>query len=252
MRTVRAMSLALLIAAVATPASAQMVQSVSFGAGLFQPRGFDRRVDGDTLVANLSQPEVLPGVSGSLSFEIGDFRGMSVFGEWNLAINKHIEVSAGLTYFTNKVDSVYLDFVNCPAPCLDPASGTEIEQELRLTMVPISGVVRFFPIGDPTRVQPYVGGGIAVIPFRYTETGEFVDTTTFEIFSDKFTAKGTAFGPVILGGVRFPLGGDVYGLTVEGKYQFANGKTGGADAGFLGDRIDLSGGSITGGFLIRF
>ena len=246
MRTVRAMSLALLVAAVATPASAQIVQSVSFGAGFFQPRGFDRRVDGDTLVANLTQPEVLPGVSGSLSFDIGEFRGMPLFGEWNLALNKRIEVSAGLSYFTNKVDSVYLDLVN------GPAGGTEIEQELRLTMVPITGVVRFFPSGDPTGIQPYIGGGIAVIPFRYTETGEFVDTTTLEIFSDKFTAKGTAFGPVILGGVRFPLGGDVYGLTVEGKYQFANGKTGGAEAGFLGDRIDLSGGTIQGGFLIRF
>jgi hypothetical protein len=240
------MSLALLFAAAATPASAQMVQSVSFGAGFFQPRGFDRRVDGDTLVANLTQPEVLPGVSGSLSFDIGEFRGMPLFGEWNLGINKHIEVSAGLSYFTNKVDSVYLDLVN------GPAGNTEIEQELRLTMYPISGVVRFFPNGDPTSIQPYVGGGIAIIPFQYTETGEFVDTTTFEIFNDKYTAKGTAFGPVILGGVRFPLGGDVYGLTVEGKYQFANGKTGGAAAGFLGDKIDLSGGTIQGGFLIRF
>jgi hypothetical protein len=171
---------------------------------------------------------------------------MPLFGEWNLGINKHIEFSAGLSYFTNKVDSVYLDLVN------GPAGNTEIEQELRLTMIPISGVVRFFPNGDPTGIQPYVGGGIAVIPFIYTETGDFVDTTTFEIFSDKYTAKGTAFGPVILGGVRFPLGGDVYGLTVEGKYQFANGKTGGSAAGFLGDKIDLSGGTIQGGFLIRF
>ena len=246
------MSLALLFAAVALPASAQIVQSVSFGAGFFQPRGFDRRVDGDTLVANLTQPDVLPGVSGSLSFDIGEFRGMPLFGEWNLAINKHVEFSAGLSYFTNKVDSVYQDLVNCPLPPCAPPGGTEIEQELRLTMIPISGLVRFFPNGDPTRIQPYVGGGIAIIPFRYTETGDFVDTTTFDVFNAKYTAKGTAFGPVILGGVRFPLGGDVYGLTVEGKYQFANGKTGGANAGFLGDKIDLSGGTIQGGFLIRF
>jgi len=246
------MSLALLFAAVAAPASAQIVQSVSFGAGFFQPRGFDRRVDGDVLVANLTQPDVLPGVSGSLSFDIGEFRGMPLFGEWNLAINKRLEVSAGLSYFTNKVDSVYADLVNCPLPPCAPPGGTEIEQELRLTMLPISGLVRFFPMGDPTGIQPYLGGGVAAIRFTYTETGEFVDTTTFEIFSDKYTAKGTAFGAIILGGVRFPLGGDVYGLTVEGKYQFANGKTGGFDAGFLGDKIDLSGGTLQAGFLIRF
>ena len=114
------MSLALLFAAVAAPASAQIVQSVAFGAGFFQPRGFDRRVDGDTLVANLTQPDVLPGVSGSLDFDIGEFRGMPLFGEWNLGINKHIEFSAGLSYFTNKVDSVYADLIN------GPAGGTEI------------------------------------------------------------------------------------------------------------------------------
>ena len=244
------MSLALLFAAVAAPASAQIVQSVAFGAGFFQPRGFDRRVDGDTLVANLTQP-VIPGYepnTGSLSFDIGEFRGMPLFGEWNLGINKHIEFSAGLSYFTNKVDSVYLDLVN------GQQNNSEIEQELRLTMFPISGLVRFFPAGDPTGIQPYVGGGIAIIPFRYTETGDFVDVNTpgLDIYNAKYTAKGTAFGPVILGGIRFPLGGDVYGLTVEGKYQFANGKTGGAAAGFLGDKIDLSGGTIQGGFLIRF
>jgi hypothetical protein len=247
------MSLALLFAAVAAPASAQIVQSVAFGAGLFMPRGFDRRVDGDVLVANLSQPDVLPGVSGSLAFEIGDFTGMPVWGEWNVAINRRFEISAGLSYFTNKADSVYQDLVNCPfPPCEGPSGGTEIEQELRLTMVPISGVVRFLPLGDPTGIQPYVGGGVAAIRYTYTETGEFVDTSTFEIFADKYTAKGTAFGAIILGGVRFPLGGDVYGLTVEGRYQFADGKTGGADAGFLGDRIDLSGGTLNFGFIVRF
>lgn len=240
------MSLALLFAAVAAPASAQIVQSVAFGGGLFLPRGFDRRVDGDVLVANLSQPDVLPGVSGSLAFEIGDFTGMTVWGEYNIGINRRLEIGAGLSYFTNKADSVYEDLVN------GPAGGTEIEQELRLTMIPISGVVRFLPLGDPTGIQPYFGGGVAAIRYTYTETGEFVDTTTLEIFSDKFTAKGTAFGAIILGGVRFPLGGDVYGLTVEGRYQFANGKTGGAEAGFLGDRIDLSGGYLNFGFIVRF
>ncbi len=187
-----------------------MVQSVSFGAGFFQPRGFDRRVDGDTLVANLTQPDVLPGVSGSLSFDIGEFRGMPLFGEWNLGINKHIEFSAGLSYFTNKVDSVYLDLVN------GQQNNSEIEQELRLTMIPISGLVRFFPNGDPTGIQPYVGGGIAIIPFRYTETGDFVDVNTpgLDIYNAKYTAKGTAFGPVILGGVRFPLGVASAGLAI--------------------------------------
>ena len=50
-----------------------------------------------------------------------------------------------------------------------------------------------------------------------------------------------------------PLGGDIYGADRRGPYQFGNGNTGGDDAGFLGDKIDLSGGTtLSFGFLIRF
>ena len=246
MRTVRAMSLALLFGVIATPASAQIVQSLGLGVGWFSPRGFDTRVDGDVMVANLTQPDVLPGVSGSLDFDISKFRGVPFFGEWNVALNKHVEVSAGFAYYSKKVDSRYLDLVN------EAKNFADIEQTLRLRTMPITGVVRFLPFGDATGVQPYVGGGIAAVTFRYTETGEFVDPSTFEIFNDRYTAKGTAVGSVILGGVRLPLGGDVYALTVEGRYQMVTGKTGGAAAGFLGDKIDLSGGQVNFGFLIRF
>jgi hypothetical protein len=44
----------------------------------------------------------------------------------------------------------------------------------------------------------------------------------------------------------------VYALNVEGRYQWASGNTGGISAGFLGDKIDLSGGSLLFTFLIRY
>jgi opacity protein-like surface antigen len=112
--------------------------------------------------------------------------------------------------------------------------------------------VKFLPFGTAGGFQPYVGAGISAVNFHYTETGDFVDPSTLEIFNDKFTADGFAFGTLIFGGARIPIGGDVYALQVEGRYLFGNGDTGGADAGFLGDKIDLSGGSLNFGFLIRF
>jgi hypothetical protein len=119
-------------------------------------------------------------------------------------------------------------------------------------MIPFTATVKFLPVGDATSVQPYVGAGITMVNFRYTETGEFVDPFDGFIFADRFVAKGTAFGPVFFGGIRIPMGGDVYALTIEGRYQIVDGETGGAQAGFLGDRIDLSGGLLNVGFLIRF
>jgi outer membrane protein W len=254
MRTVRAISLAFVLVGVAAPASAQIVQSVAFGGGWFWPRSFDTRVDGDVLVANLTQPDVLPGVSGSLSFDIGQLKGPPFFGEWNLAFNKHFEVSANVSYLNQTIDSHYLDLVN------GEKNNAEIQQTLRLRMIPITGVVRFLPFGDATSIQPYAGGGLAAVTFRYQETGEFVDPSTpnLDIYSAKYSKSGVGFGPVILAGVRVPLGGDVYALTVEGRYTFASGDLPACSEGasgdncFLGNKIDLSGGMFNFGFLIRF
>jgi hypothetical protein len=251
---VRAACLSFCLLGVAVPASAQVVHSVTIGAGIFWPRGFDQRVEGDVLVANLTQPAI-PGFNGeTTSLEFGlpdrdgpsDFRAYPIFGEWNIAFNDRIEVSVGVGYQNKSVDSRYRDLVNTAA------NDTDILQVLRLRMIPISGTVKFLPFGQAGGFQPYVGAGISAVNFHYTETGDFVDPSTLEIFNDKFTASGFSFGTLIFGGLRIPLGGDVYALQVEGRYLFGNGDTGGADAGFLGDKIDLSGGSLNFGFVIRF
>jgi hypothetical protein len=222
---------------IAAPAAAQVVHSVHFGGGVFLPRGFDTRVDGDTLVANLVNEE-------PLLYEISDFRGGQVFGEWNVTFGQRVEEGAGVGYYGRTVPSVYRSLVN--------EDGFEIEQDLRLRIVPLTGIVRFLPFGEPHQVQPYVGAGVAILNWRYSEAGEFVDTSDFSIFGARFTETGSDVGGIVLGGVRIPIDGDIYGLTLEYRYQFGSGNTGGLDAGFLGDKIDLSGGMFNIGFLIRF
>jgi hypothetical protein len=247
MRSVfRAGSLMVVLAAMAAPASAQVIHSFTLGAGVFAPRSFDTRVAGDVLVANLTQPEVLPGVTGSLEFGIKKFRAYPVFGEWNVSFGNHVEIGAGVGFYQRAVNSRYADLVN------GARNNADIEQTLRLRVIPLTGVVRFLPFGEVGGFQPYVGVGVAVLNFRYSETGEFVDLSDFAIFQDRYVANGTAVGGLVLGGLRLPMGGDVYALTLEGRYQRAEGKTGGLNAGFLGDKIDLSGAFFNIGFLIRF
>jgi hypothetical protein len=227
--------LAVLLAA--SPASAQVVQSLNVGGGWVWPRGFDSRVDGDVLIANLSDSE-------PLLFDIQRFRGGQLFGEWNVAFGNHVEVSGGFSYYQRTVPSVYRDLVN--------DNGFEIAQKLKLRMMPITGIVRFLPIGEPSEFQPYVGGGLAVINWRYSEAGEFVDTTDYSVFAARFVESSTDLGAVFVVGARVPIDGDVYGLTLEYRYQWGQGDTGGFENGFLGDKIDLSAGSFNIGFLIRF
>ena len=86
-------------------------------------------------------------------------------------------------------------------------------------------------------MQPYIGGGVGLFWWRYTETGEFVDFDS-TIFRETYIGDGGAAGPVILGGVRFGLGS--WDLGGEIRYQKAEGELP-PDQGFSGDKIDLGG-----------
>jgi len=88
-----------------------------------------------------------------------------------------------------------------------------------------------------------------VINWRYTETGDFVDFADNSIFSDEFTAKGTATGPTILGGVNVPLG--AWSLGGEIRWQRALGDLP-TDLGFAGDKVDLGGVNYLVTFRVRF
>ena len=247
---------ALLLAA---PASAQIVQSIQLGAGYFWPRGFESRVSGDVLVEDLTTADPLQFLTedclNRTSSCIKAFRSWMISGEWNFGFSDRIEVSAGLGYYSKSVPSRYRDTVNGHFT-ETTADDTDIEQTIALRMVPITGIVRFLPVGRPSSFQPYVGAGIAVIPFRYREIGDFVDSTDGTIFPADYIETGTAFGPVLVGGMRIPISGDIYALTIEGRYHWATGDISGLDENgqpkFLTDKIDLGGGSINFGFLIRF
>ena len=228
------------------PASAQVVQSLHLGGGFFNPKGFDSRVEGDVLVRDAFGEQLpgFPGLSDALAFDMSDFRGGQVFAEWNLAFGHHIEVGAGVGLYRRSVPSVYVDLVD--------EFGDEIEQTLRLRVVPLTAVVRFLPFGRAGDVQPYVGAGVGFYNFRYSEIGRFVDPDTLDIYEDRFTTNGSVPGAVVLGGLRIPLGGDVFGLTLEGRYHIATGDTGGINAGFLDEKIDLGGAQFNVGLLVRF
>jgi len=173
--------------ACAQPARAQ--QTLNFTVGFFAPTGEDARVAGDIINADRT----------FLFFDVDDFGSATVGGEWLLPIGKYIEAGAGVSYSRQTVTSVYEEFVD--------SDGTEIVQDLRLRMTPIAFTVRVLPLGQSFPVQPYFGAGLALINWRYSETGEFVDFGAGrEIFYDTFAASGTESGPVMLGGVRFAVG----------------------------------------------
>jgi hypothetical protein len=219
----------------AAPASALVVQGFQIGGGGFIPQGFDGRPANDVLVTDLT---TVP----TLSFDVSHFNGAQVFGEWNVDLGRHIEVGAGVGYYRRTTPSLYTSKV-------DASDGSDITQNLRLRVVPISAVVRFMPFGRPGHVQPYVGGGVAALMWRYSEFGEFVDNGN-NIFQATFVGTGTSPAGILLGGVRLPMKGDVFGMMAELRYQWATGNLSTTD--FLSNKIDLNGASFTFAFQVRY
>lgn len=216
------------IGGVAVPASAQ--QSLNFQVGVFRPTSWDARDANDVLVVN----------RGYLLFNLEDFQGATFGGDWSVALGQFFEVGAGVGYYRHTVPAVYADWVN--------ADGSEIEQDLSLRIVPVTAIVKILPLGAKRGFQPYVGGGLGVYFWHYSETGDFVDFVDNSIFHDQFTADGTSLGPVAVFGARGRVSRTAT-LGVEGRFQWGQGNL---SQDFLSDKIDLGGFSILATFGYRF
>ena len=220
------------VLASASPALAQK-QTVNFTIGGFVPRGEDGRVGGDVITENRT----------FLVFDVDEFNSVTVGAEWLFPIGSFVEGGAGVSFTGRSVPTVY----TC---CVDNA-GNEIEQELRLRRIPIDLTMRFLPLGQSSPVQVYFGGGLTVIPWRYSETGDFIDFNhDGVVFHDQFAGSGTATGGVALGGVRIQGGGIAGGFEV--KYHKAEASFDSDDDEFAGPKIDLGGWTYQGTIGFRF
>ena len=232
----RRSSRSIVLAAVAAlwlgaPAWAQE-SSVSLNLGYFSVRGADTRIGDDVIAENL----------GLFAFGLDQFNNASVGAEWLVGLGDYVEAGVGAGFYQQTVFSVYNDFIN--------DDGSEIPQDFKLRVTPLTATARFFPFGMRSAVQPYAGAGVGLFNWRYSEVGDFIDFNTFDVFPDRFVATGNDVGGVYLAGVRV-LAGSHYGVGAEVRYQDVQGVVG-IDAGFLDERIDLGGLTTSFTFNIRF
>lgn len=212
-------------------ASAQQ-QSINFSLGGFVPRDVDSRTRGDVLVNNLD----------FLAFNVDDFKTGTLGTEWEFPLNEFVHAGFGLGVMSKSVPSVYADF--------EENDGTEIEQDLKLRIVPLTATVRFLPMGQSGPVQPYLGAGVGIFAWRYSETGEFIDfADQGRVFRETYADSGATAGPVIFGGLGFPIGN--WNIGGEVRYQSAQGELD-PDQGFAGDKIDLGGFTYSAIFKVKF
>lgn len=213
--------------------SSDFRQAFGVNIGWFGLRGEDARVGEDVLLANLD----------FLAFDIKDFNSGTIGAEWLVGVGEYMEAGVGVGFQRRTVPTVYWDFTH--------DDGFEIAQELRLRVVPVTGTVRFLPLGRSAGIQPYVGGGVSLLNWRYSEFGEFVDFNDDSIFNARYVASGNTVGPVILAGIRAPVA-DVWLVGGELRYQRGEGDTKPEQSELLGSKIDLGGWSANFGVHFRF
>ena len=163
-------------AIVLLPGAAGAQQSVAINFGAFTPAPYDSRPNEDVLVQDLNYHV----------FQIKDFNGFTFSGEWLVPLGDFLEAGIGVGYYQRTVPSVYIEFVN-------DATGGEIAQDFKLRVVPITGLLRVLPLSRHAAVQPYLAAGVGVLPWRYSESGDFIDSNG-GIFRDAFVGSGTAVG----------------------------------------------------------
>jgi hypothetical protein len=202
---------------------------VNLFVGGFVPRGFDARDGRDVILDN---NDFLATFNRANGIDVGQFNGWSFGGEYLIGIGPVLEAGLGLGYYQRTVPASYIDFVN--------EDGTEIVQEMQLRTVPFTATFKLLPFSHEAPIQPYVGGGVGVIHYRYSETGMFIDFSdpNLPTFNGRFVGSGTEAGPVALGGVRAATPFGTVGF--ELRYQWAVGNLP-PSQGFSGSKIDLGG-----------
>jgi hypothetical protein len=201
-------------------------QSVNFYVGGFTPRAIDARPDDDILVAN---GLFLSTLNKARGIDIGEFNNVTIGGEWLFGIVRNLEGGLGIGFYQRSVPTLYTDLVN--------TNGTDIEQTLKLRIVPFTATLRYLPMGSDQLFQPYIGAGVGVYRWRYSETGQFVDFQN-NVFTGNFVGDGAAAGPAVVGGLRFMVEPVTAGFEI--RYQAAEGELP-FEEGFAGDTVDLGG-----------
>jgi hypothetical protein len=200
--------------------------SVAVRLGYFAPRG-----DSQLWIDNVE----------TFDYVVNDFNFLFGGVEFDLEMNEFVDLAFGVDGYSRTVASRYRDFVR--------DDGTEILQDVQLTVVPITAGVRFLPAGKFHVFLPYVAGGAGFYAFQYRETGEFIDFDTFEIFGAGFRDEGVGVGVYAAAGLEVAVT-RTFLLFGEVRRHFVHAEHSRDFAGF--GSFDLDATQVGFGFTVRF
>jgi len=181
-----------------------------------------------------------------------DFSDVVVGSSYVATLANHFEVGLNVDFYNSTYPSDYRELVD--------QAGFPIVHDSTLAMVPLTIDLRLLPAGRYRPAAPgrralkpvfYVGGGIGLNFWEYSEAGDFIDFSEpdLPIFGTTYRDSGTAFLTSATTGLEFPVS-PRFQVTFEGRYSWSKAELAG-DFGGLGE-IDLGGLSLYVGASFRF
>ena len=153
-----------------------------------------------------SNTDVLKNLPSNLSFS-----GIVVGSDALFKVGEHVEIGIGVgAYYGSATQSGFTD---------------------RFFNFPFTGTVRYLPLAEDAPIHPYVGGGIGANMALF-----LADVPA--VAGGSLSDIAFAFGPVVLGGVRIPLGDSNIALGGEIRWQ---GGTGSFSGDFKNSEINVGG-----------
>jgi opacity protein-like surface antigen len=192
---------------------------------------------------NRADAEIYDFLTDQLTLEKSDFNAPAIAFDISWRLTSWLDAVFGVEYTGRERNS---DDRHSPDPL-----GNPIDQETRLTQVPLTFSLKFYPIGRGRQVGgyawvrkpvvPYVGGGIGPTWYELKQKGEFRDYVTGKPFEDVFVSDAWTFAQHAFLGVDIKLTRNL-GLILEGRYYWADADVQGDYEGF--DPIDLDGARV--------
>jgi len=100
----------------------------------------------------------------------------------------------------------------------------------------------------PARRALYLGVGAGMMEYKFSQTGDFIDFETLNVFSDEYISQDWAPTAHANAGLDIALG-RMSMLNLEARYTWAQSPMGSDFQGF--NQIDLSGLAVTAGLSLR-
>jgi len=243
------LAIALALAIPATPAAAQIA-----GNGyLFHAPYATIGIRGGYSAAAAGS-DIFDDVTRQLTLNKSDFGSLTIGADVAFRVTSHLDFTIDAAYSRSNHKSEFRDFTD--------NNDLPIEQTTSFERIPITANLKLHlaPTGRsighlawiPSRIVPYVGGGVGVMQYRFKQEGDFVDFNTNGVFPSSFETgedgKDWAFVEEAMAGAEYNFS-PMLGVTLDARYVHGRGSLGTAFSGY--DKIDLSGVSASVGLSVR-